>query len=91
MAVHVHFILVSYGKCWSANLMCLFSALQCPLSIGYNDKYLEESVRTKFLGFKIDNYLNWKSHSDQLVPKLSRVCFMYDKIMLSYFVDVSVV
>jgi hypothetical protein len=22
---------------------------QCPLSIGYNDKYIEESVQTKFL------------------------------------------
>jgi hypothetical protein len=34
---------------------------QCPLSIGYNDKYIEESVHTKFLGLQIDNHLNWKN------------------------------
>jgi hypothetical protein len=32
-------------------------APQCSLSIGYNE-YLEESVRTKFLGLQIDKHLN---------------------------------
>jgi hypothetical protein len=31
---------------------------QCPLSIGYNDKYIKESVQTKFLGLQIDNSLS---------------------------------
>jgi hypothetical protein len=48
---------------------------QCPLNIGYNDKYIEESLHTKFLGLQIDNYLNWKNHIDQLIPKLSGACY----------------
>jgi hypothetical protein len=46
---------------------------QYPLNIGYNDKYIEEGVNTKFLGLQIDNNLNWKSH--QLIPQLSGTCF----------------
>jgi hypothetical protein len=48
---------------------------QCPLSIGYNDKYIEESVQTKFLGLQIDNHLNWANHIAQLIPKLSGACY----------------
>jgi hypothetical protein len=48
---------------------------QYPLSIGYNDKYTEESVNTKFLGLQIDNHLNWKNHIDNLAPKLSGACY----------------
>jgi hypothetical protein len=44
---------------------------QYPLHIWYNDKYTEEAVNTKFLRLQIDNHLNWKNHTDQLVPKLS--------------------
>jgi hypothetical protein len=43
---------------------------QCPLSIGYNDKYIEESVHTKFLVLQIDNHLNWKNHISQLISKV---------------------
>jgi hypothetical protein len=43
---------------------------QCPLSIGYNDKYIKESAQTKFLLLQIDNHLNWENHIDQLIPKL---------------------
>jgi hypothetical protein len=32
------------------------NALQCPLSIRYNDKYLEEPVHTKFLALQIDDH-----------------------------------
>jgi hypothetical protein len=48
---------------------------QCPLSIEYDDKYIEESVHTKFLGLCIDNYLNWRNHIDQLNPKLNGTCY----------------
>jgi hypothetical protein len=44
------------------------------LSIGYREKYVEGSVNTKFLSLQIDNHLNWKNHTDQLVPKLSGAC-----------------
>jgi hypothetical protein len=48
---------------------------QCPLSNGYNDKYIEETVHKKFLGLHIDNHLNWKNHINWLIPKLSGACY----------------
>jgi hypothetical protein len=48
---------------------------QYDLKIGYNEKYIEESINTKFLGLQIDNHLNWKNHFDLMIPKLSRACY----------------
>jgi hypothetical protein len=39
------------------------------LSIGYSGKYAEESVHKKFMGFKIDNRLNWTNCIDKLIPR----------------------
>jgi hypothetical protein len=47
----------------------------CALHIGYKEKYIEEMVKTKFLGLHIDNHLNWKNHIDQMIPKLSGACY----------------
>jgi hypothetical protein len=47
----------------------------CVLTIGYKDKYIEEVVNTKFLGIHLDNHLNWKDHTDQIIPKLSAACY----------------
>jgi lipoprotein signal peptidase len=43
--------------------------------IGYNEKYIKESINTKFLGLQIDNHLNWKYHIAQIVQKLSGACY----------------
>jgi len=40
------------------------------LCIGYEEKYIEETVNTKFRGLQIDNHVNWKNHSEQMIPKL---------------------
>jgi hypothetical protein len=48
---------------------------QCRLSSGYNDKYIEESAQTKFLGLQMGNHLNWKNHIDQLIPKFNGACY----------------
>jgi hypothetical protein len=45
------------------------------LSIGYADKTIEEVETTKFLGLQGDNNLNWKTHIQYIVPKLSSACF----------------
>jgi hypothetical protein len=45
------------------------------LCIGYKEKYIEETVKKKFLGLHIDNHLNWKNHIDQMIPKLSGACY----------------
>jgi hypothetical protein len=47
----------------------------CPLTIAYKDKYIGEVVSTKFLGIHLDNHLNWKDHTDQIIPKLSAACY----------------
>jgi hypothetical protein len=44
-------------------------------------QYEEETVNTKFLGLQIDNYLNWKPHIDQLVPKLSEACYAVRSVL----------
>jgi hypothetical protein len=48
---------------------------QFPISIWCDDKHIEESVHTKFLGLQIDSHLNWKTHIDQLVSKLIGACY----------------
>jgi hypothetical protein len=40
---------------------------QSDLKIGYNGKYIEESINEKFLGLRIDNHLNWKNHIDLMI------------------------
>jgi hypothetical protein len=41
------------------------------LHIVYKEKYIEETLNTKFLGLKTDNHLNWTNHIKQMIPKLS--------------------
>jgi hypothetical protein len=41
------------------------------LYIGYKWKYIEERVNTKFLGLQTDNHINWKNHTEQMIPHLS--------------------
>jgi hypothetical protein len=41
----------------------------------HDDKHIEQSIHTEFLGLKIDSHLNRKTHINQLVPKLSRACY----------------
>jgi hypothetical protein len=47
---------------------------QSTLHIDYKEKYIEETVDTKFLGLQIDNHINWKSHIEKIIPKLSMLC-----------------
>jgi len=47
---------------------------QSTLYIGYKEKYLEETVDTKFLVLQIDNHINWKSHIEEIIPKWSMLC-----------------
>jgi hypothetical protein len=49
--------------------------LQYDLSIGYNEKHIQKSINTKFLGLQTENHLNWKNHIDLMIPKLSGECY----------------
>jgi predicted metallopeptidase len=50
-------------------------SLQYDLKIGYDEKYIEELINTKFLGLQIDNHVNLKNHIDLMIPKLSRAYY----------------
>jgi len=45
------------------------------LCTGYKEKYIEDSVNTKFFGLPIDNHINWKNHTEQMIPELSGECY----------------
>jgi hypothetical protein len=80
-------VLSQMSKCFSADKLALTldkiniikfiikNSPQHALSIGYKNKYIEWTVNTKFLGLQIDNHLNSENHVNQLVPKLSGVCY----------------
>jgi len=42
------------------------NSLQCLLSIGYKEKYVEETINAKFLGLQIDCHLLWKNCIDKI-------------------------
>jgi hypothetical protein len=46
------------------------------LHIGHKERYIEETVNTKFLGLQIDNHINWRNHIEEMIPKLTGVCVM---------------
>jgi hypothetical protein len=41
------------------------------IKVEYNNKSISNLTHTRFLGINIENTLSWKSHIDQLTPKLS--------------------
>ena len=47
------------------------------LRVGYKAKYIEEKINTKFLGLKIDNHINWKNSTEQMIVKLSAACYAF--------------
>jgi hypothetical protein len=44
------------------------------LSSEYASKLLAEVTKFKFLGSCIDYQLNWNSHTEKIIPKLSSLC-----------------
>ena len=46
------------------------------LHTGYTEKYIEKTENTKFLGLQIDNQINQKNHTEQMIPKLSAACYV---------------
>ncbi|KAJ8868929.1 hypothetical protein PR048_030470 [Dryococelus australis] len=45
-----------------------------------NRDKMNETAVIKFLGLKVDNFLNWKSHIAYILPKLSSACFVLRSI-----------
>ena len=49
------------------------------MAVRYADKLIKETS-IKVLGIQINNHLNWKSHIDEIIPKLSAACFAVRKL-----------
>jgi hypothetical protein len=43
--------------------------------IPYKGKEIKHVTNIKFLGLEIDQYLNWKTHTEQIIPRLSSACY----------------
>jgi hypothetical protein len=46
------------------------------LKIGSDDNLISNALHTKFLGLTIDSMLQWRTHIDQLIIKLSTDCYV---------------
>jgi hypothetical protein len=46
------------------------------ISISRNNKFILNTLSTKFLGLVCANSLSWKDHITQLIPKLSKACYV---------------
>jgi len=55
--------------------------LQSQLITEHNNSTISEVPNTKFLGVQIDNHVNWKCHTDQILPKLSTAGFVIGHFM----------
>jgi len=76
------------NKWFAANLLSLnLNKTQCvqfmtkntptrDMSISYNDTPISNMINTKLLGLIITNSLSWKGHTTQLIPKLSKACYI---------------
>ena len=36
---------------------------------------IKSIIHTKFHGLLMDNHINWKTHIEQIIPKLSETCY----------------
>jgi hypothetical protein len=50
------------------------------LTIRYKQKYIKEITSIQFLGIRIDSYITWKTHINQVIPKLSAACYAVRKM-----------
>ena len=74
-------------KCFAANYLVLNldkmntmkfvtkNSAHSTLHIGYKEKYIEETVNTKFLGLPIGNHINSKNHTEGMTPMFSAACY----------------
>jgi rRNA maturation endonuclease Nob1 len=47
------------------------------LCIGCKEKYLDETMNTKFLGLQTDNHINWEIDIVQIISKLNGAMLCY--------------
>ena len=60
---------------------------QIDLNIGHKDEKIANTCTTKFLGLIIETKLSWKTHIDNIVPKLSSATFAIRTVKQYLFQD----
>jgi hypothetical protein len=45
------------------------------IKISCDNKLIQETKNSKFIGLDIDSSLSWKNHIDQMMIKLNRACY----------------
>jgi hypothetical protein len=53
------------NKCFELNLLSITTLTSLRVRM----------MNTKFLGIQIENHLNWKYHTEQIIPTLSVACY----------------
>jgi hypothetical protein len=56
------------------------SIIHSDINITYGNNYITKVNDLKFLGLNINSTLNWKSHIETILPKLSSACFAMTSI-----------
>ena len=56
--------------------------LDCQLKLKLNGKRLYQTSLVKYLGIKIDHYLNWQDHVNNIAIKLNKANAMLYKVSL---------
>jgi hypothetical protein len=52
-----------------------------PLAVECAGKFIKGTRTVRPLGTQTDNHLNWKSHTHQILPKLSAACFAVTRLL----------
>jgi hypothetical protein len=52
------------------------------MNVCYYDQSMQEAKTVKFLSLQIEKYLNWKSHTDHIIPVLGATCFTETTLLL---------
>ena len=52
------------------------------INIKYDNKMIIHANFVKFLGITVDNTLSWKQHTDTVIPKLNKACFIIRRLKL---------
>ena len=55
-------------------------SLDCQLKLKLNGKRLYQTSLVKYLGIKIDHYLNWQDHVNNIAIKLNKANAMLYKV-----------
>jgi hypothetical protein len=57
----------------------IFAARSSPINVvpvSYHNKLISNDTNTKFLGMILESSCIWKAHIFQLLPKLSKACYL---------------